>query len=430
MGRLLADFRRFARDRGINGSCFLVGGSVRAILAGEKSPKDADIALKGNALKAARGFAEEAGATFVLLDERFGMARVVRGDEHLDISRFRGKGIEEDLSKRDITINAMAFPLTSRRLIDPLGGARDLMRGIVRVISEDNLAQDPLRILRCYRFSAAAGFRIERNSAAALKRLAPLLRKPAPERITEEFQKILSSQGAGRVLERMLKDGVLRVIMPGFRGANLIALKTLRRAWARPTPLAPPGMGRKWAIKKFHYSPEAFFPIELAVLASGTSGRAMGRFVLSKRQRQLIERLYHLRPRLKRLCKLRRLYKSGGLQEKYAGRAAATRLLRDAGDEIYAHLLFSCAFSIAEDEEEGEGFLEFSRSLLALYIKEVRPRLAKKQISGEDLKKEFNLEPSPFFKAVLDRVQMKWLLGEVKDRQGALLAAKKIIDRA
>nr|MDA8087217.1 hypothetical protein [Nitrospiraceae bacterium] len=357
-----------------------------------------------------------AGATFVLLDERFAMARVVRGGEHLDISRLRGSNIEEDLSRRDITINAMAFPLFSRRLIDPLGGARDLMRGLVRVISEENLVHDPLRILRCYRFSAASGFRIEPGSALVLKKLAPLLRKPAAERITEEFRKILAAQGAVRTLERMLKDGVLRVIMPGFKSENLIALKTLRKLCGRPALLSP---GKRLArvIKDLHYhAPEARFPLEVAVLAWGTAGRAMERLVLSRREKGLIERLYLFRPRL------RRLYKPA------AGRAALARLLRDAGDEIYAHILFSCAFYMPPGEE-GEGFLEFSRSLLEFYADEIRPRLARKPIDGEDLKKEFGLRPSPFFREVLDAVQMKWLLGEVRDRGEALLEAKRIIER-
>ena len=408
MGSLLADFRRFARERGMDGSCFLVGGSVRAILAGTKDPRDVDIAMRGNALKAARAFAAEAGGTFVLLDERFGMARVVRGEGHLDLARLRGRTIEEDLSGRDITINAMAFPLfSSRRLIDPLGGARDLMKGVVRIISEENLAQDPLRILRCYRFSAAGGFRLEKGTAASLKRLAPLLRKPAPERITEEFKKILAGQGALRTIERMFGDGVLRIIMPGFRSENLSALKALRRVCGRLR--FPSGGFKGYAADRA--------ALELAVLAAGTGGRAAGRLVLSRREKGFMERLDLFRGRLGRL------FKSG------AGRAALTAVLRDAGDEIHAHLLFACAFFSAGGEEEGERFVEFSRSLVSLYMKTVRPRLATMPIGGEDLKKEFGLSPSPLFRTVLDGVRMRWLLGEVRDRREALAEAARIIAR-
>ncbi|MDA8387248.1 MAG: hypothetical protein M0Z58_01125, partial [Nitrospiraceae bacterium] len=371
MGSLLADFRRFARKRGMNGSSFLVGGSVRAILAGTKNPKDIDIALRGNALKAARGFAAEAGATFVLLDERFGMARVVRGNEHLDIARLRGRNIEEDLLQRDITINAMALPLFSRRLIDPLGGARDLMKGTVRIISEENLVRDPLRILRCYRFSAAGGFRIEKETALVLKRLAPLLKKPAPERITEELKKILACQGAARALERMLRDGILKVIMPGFRSENLRALRAMRRAGLRPATILPAGRAPGWAKGLKGPGPEVRFPLELAVLSAGAAGRATAGLVLSKKERELVGRLHAFRRRLGRLFKREAAsLKKGALKKG----AAVTGLLRDAQDEIYIHLLFTYAFFTAESEEAGGRFAEFSRALLTMYLNVVRPR--------------------------------------------------------
>ena len=401
MGSLLADFRRFARERRLEASCFLVGGSVRAILSGAKEPKDIDIAMRGNAIRAARGFAAQAGGTFVPLDERFGMARVVRADGRLDLARLRGRTIGEDLLKRDITINAMAFPLSSRRLIDPLGGAKDLMDGIVRIVSEGNLIDDPLRILRCYRFSAAGGFRLEVATAASLKRLTSLLTRPAPERITEEVKKILASQGAARTLERMMKDGALRTILPGLRAKNLLALKAMKRV-----------CGRLRFPRRSRLQPEERAAIELAVLVSGKGG---GRLVLSRRERRLLERLDFSRGRLSRL------FRRG------AGRAALTGMLADAGDEISAHLLYTCAFFAAEGEEEGERFLEFSRGLLSLYVKTVRPRLQAMPVNGDDLKKEFYLLPSPLFKTVLEGVRAKWLLGQVRDRREALSAAKKII---
>ncbi len=402
----MTDFRRFVRERGMNGSCFIVGGTVRDILAGIKKPKDVDIAMKGRAVRAARSFAAQAGGTFILLDARFGMARVVRDGEHIDISRMRGANIEEDLAGRDITINAMAFPLSSRRLIDPFGGSADLMKGIVRIVSEENLVQDPLRILRCYRFSATHGFRIERGSAAVLKKLAPLLKGPAPERTTEELKKILSAQGAGRVLDRMFKDGALRVILPGFRSANLNAFRALERQWARFFAFHK---------KPAHAEQEFRFPLGLAVLVAGAVGKATERLVLSKKEKMFLERVFACRGKIRRLFSLSK------------GPAAFTEMFRDLGDEIYAHMLFCHVFLEAEDERKGQLFLEFSKRILAHYIKRVRPRLGRRPITGEDLKKEFLLKPSPLFKDVLNAVEIKWLRGEIKNREQALRVAKKII---
>ena len=406
MSGLLADFRRFVRERGMNGSCFIVGGTVRDILAGAAKPKDIDIAMKGRAVRAARSFAAQAGGTFVLLDERFGTARVVRGDEHMDISRMRGAAIEEDLASRDITINAMAFPLSSRRLIDPFGGSEDLMKGLVRIVSGENLVQDPLRILRCYRFAATHGFRIEKGSAAVLEKLAPLLKGPAAERITDELRKILAAQGAGRVLERMLRDGALREVLPGFRSANLAAFRALEGQRARFFPFHEK-LGRA--------AVEMRFPLALAVLAAGSGGRALQRLVLSNREKTFMERLSAYRERFR------------GFFSKGARGAAFAAVFRDLGDETYAHLIFSYVFLKARDEQAGQEFLEFSKAVLSHYIKVVKPRLGRRPITGEDLKTEFSLKPSPLFKQVLDAVEIRWLKGEVNSRQQALDAARKII---
>ena len=115
---------------------------------------------------------------------------------------------------------------------------------------------------------------------------------------------------------------------------------------------------------------------------------------------------------------------------KRAGCIALTGMFRDLGDEIYAHLLFSYALLKAEDESEGERFLEFSKAVLSGYIGKVRPRLGRRPISGEDLKKELGLTPSPMFRQVLDAVEIKWLKGEINNRQQALLAAKKLVSAA
>ena len=409
MNGLLTDFRRFVRERGMNGSCFIVGGTVRDILAGIRKPKDIDIVMKGRAVRAAQSFAGRAGGTFVLLDARFGTARVVRGDEHMDISRMRGATIGEDLASRDLTINAMAFPLSSRRLIDPFGGSEDLMKGLLRIVSEENLVQDPLRILRCYRFSATHGFRIDRNSAAVLRKLARLLAVPAPERTTAELKKILAGPGAGRVLDRMFRDGALRVILPGFRSANLNAFRALEGQRARFFPFH----------EKLGYAAQALgFPLGLAVLVAGTGGRAAERLVLSNKEKAFLERAFAYRGKFKRFF------------SRGSGYAAFTGVFRDLGDEIYAHLLFSYALLKAEDESEGERFLEFSKAVLSGYIGKVRPRLGRRPISGEDLKKELGLTPSPMFRQVLDAVEIKWLKGEINNRQQALLAAKKLVSAA
>lgn len=415
---LLAEFLRYAGGRGLVSSCWLVGGTVRDMLLGVRKPADIDIACRADIMALARGFAVESGGSFVLLDELFGIARVVKGQEHLDLSRLRGEDIEDDLRERDITINAMALALergsaTARqcggnarggRLIDPLGGRKDLMRGRIRIISEKNLRDDPLRVLRCYRFMTMSGFRIERHTARVLRRLAPLLAAPAKERITEELKYILLSGSAALIMDRMRRDGALRYIMPGASVRGIRALKELDRLSA-DFPF----------VKQLGYVAEReALPMKLAALA-WTGGRPLKRLLLSTAQVQAAINIPVFARRFLRLYKNK------------SGRAAIVRAMRDSGDSIYVYLLSACARS------GGRGnvvFLKFAESLLEDYVKNIRPKLGKKLITGNDLMSEFGLSPSPLIGKILDRVEILWLMGKIENRREALEEVKKFLEVA
>jgi tRNA nucleotidyltransferase/poly(A) polymerase len=121
--------------------------------------------------------------------------------------------IEEDLSNRDFTINSMAWsPATG--LIDPYGGLKDIRHGVVRAVSSQNLKNDPLRLVRAYRFSAELEMSVSRATRGLIRPLARKIRASAPERITLEFFKLLSSENPSKALTEALSDGVLNQIIP------------------------------------------------------------------------------------------------------------------------------------------------------------------------------------------------------------------------
>jgi len=392
MKTLLEEFRNYAREKGIASQSFIVGGTVRDFLLREKT-KDVDIALSGPVREIAQDFAEKTGAAFVPLDERFNSYRVVRGDEHIDFSLLRGENIEEDLRDRDITINAMAMPLLSRkRIIDPLGGADDLLRGRIRAVSEKNLRDDPLRVLRAYRFSALPGFRIEKNTASLLKRLSPLLKKPAPERVTEEMRHILMAPHSRRVTERMFRDSALRAVIPRMRRKNLSALRVFEGEWRRFPHYRE--MGKTVDV----------FSLKLALLLRGAGERGTERLVLSNKEKELIERIFLYRE------VLRRLYK--GRPKKIT----LVKVLRDAKDEIFTHLIAAYSVLRSANNQRAEKFLQFSRELLRMYLKEVRPKLGKKLITGDDLI-ALGMKPGPEMGRMLDRAELLWLSGKIKTRE-------------
>ncbi len=196
---------------------YLVGGCVRDILRDE-TPSDYDIVTFSDVWQLAESIARIFKARTFWVDETRRVARISIPLEGLviDVCAPKGKDINTDLMSRDITINAIALDTRQKKLIDPTGGLSDLDLAIIRAISEDNLKDDPLRILRCLRFALELGFDIEMDTLAMLKRNAHLVTKAAPERIKYEFMKALSIQGGSGLFQFMEKLSLVEVFFPQY----------------------------------------------------------------------------------------------------------------------------------------------------------------------------------------------------------------------
>ena len=201
---------------------WLVGGAVRDLLLG-RATKDIDLAVAGDALATARRVAERLGGTFVPLDEAHQVARVVlpQGEGWwLDFSALRGP-LEEDLARRDCTINALALPLEAAlrsdwegQLQDPLGGRRDLRDRLLRAASDAAFGEDPARLLRVIRLAAQLDFAVEPGTRLLLKRDAALLGSVAPERLRDELCLILATPRAYWALRELDAVGILARLLP------------------------------------------------------------------------------------------------------------------------------------------------------------------------------------------------------------------------
>jgi tRNA nucleotidyltransferase (CCA-adding enzyme) len=123
--------------------------------------------------------------------------------------------VEEDLVRRDFTINAMAMPLDGGELIDPLGGREDLGNKIIRMTSPTSFEEDPLRMLRAVRFAARFQFEIEPKTLQSIKDHAPLIDSVSVERIAEELNKtLLQPEKPSRGVRLMQSTGLLKQILP------------------------------------------------------------------------------------------------------------------------------------------------------------------------------------------------------------------------
>ncbi len=209
---------------------WLVGGYIRDSLLG-KITKDIDFVTDGNTKKIAKDFADKTNGSFVVLDDFNKIYRVVIGDEIYDFSKMQGKNISEDLARRDFTINALALPLTTYNLqltniIDPFNGLSDIKRKIIRAVSERNFVDDPLRLLRAYRFAGQLNFSIERKTKGFIKKHSHRLKKVSFERIQSELFLILELPDSYPSIIKIYKAGLLKEIMP-----ELVATKNTARCY-------------------------------------------------------------------------------------------------------------------------------------------------------------------------------------------------------
>jgi len=251
----------------LNSELYLVGGPVRDSLLARPC-HDWDFVCRKARLVARRA-ARSLRAKFITLDEQNRIYRVilpssglrhppyVRGTQHcplplgrggseaegegpltLDFAELQGQSIEADLARRDFTVNAMAMRLTPslshrervpegrvRPIIDPFGGQRDLKKKIIRAVSKRSFPEDPLRLVRAFRFAAQFGFRIEPQTLRWIQRDSDHLMESAAERIREEFLKLLSQPNAAPVLGAMDKAGLLTVLFPDLETCRRTAIR-------------------------------------------------------------------------------------------------------------------------------------------------------------------------------------------------------------
>ncbi|MGI6524489.1 MAG: HD domain-containing protein [Bdellovibrionota bacterium] len=209
---------------GEDAALHIVGGTIREVACGERDG-DIDLATRltpdevGERLKSC-------GVRVIETGLLHGTVTALVGTESVEITTFRkrvargvlgfSEDIAEDLSARDFTINALAFNIATRRVLDPYDGLSDLRSKILRGVgdAEERFKEDPLRLLRMVRFGAAAGRSVAEETVEAAKRSRALISSVSVERVREEFSKILVSEYARAAFHLLYETGLLEVVLP------------------------------------------------------------------------------------------------------------------------------------------------------------------------------------------------------------------------
>lgn len=215
---------------------FIVGGCVRDLLLGDK-PKDYDITTSAPPKKILELFPKT-----IPTGLQHGTVTVCMGEgveNHFEVTTFRIEGeysdgrrpdevffvmnVEQDLARRDLTINAIAYDPITHRCVDPFNGIQDLKNGIIRAVGKPTVRfqEDGLRIMRVARFAARFGYAVDQLTFEGMKESLDTLKKVSKERISDELSKTLMSNNASFGLQILRDSGALDIACPLLAGRQL-----------------------------------------------------------------------------------------------------------------------------------------------------------------------------------------------------------------
>jgi tRNA nucleotidyltransferase/poly(A) polymerase len=204
-------------EKGRRRNVYLVGGYVRDLLRGCHS-QDRDYIMSGNVMSIVKEIKDRIGGTIVKFKKGGTIRIATKNGLTFDFSKPVGS-LNEDLSKRDFTINAIAWS-AYEGIIDLFHGLDDIQKKRVRVIKKENFVDDPLRMIRAYRFAAELDGYVEKGTRHLIKILNNNIKVSSSERITLEIFQLLNLKHSAKHLKTALSDGLLNNIF-------LITSKTL-----------------------------------------------------------------------------------------------------------------------------------------------------------------------------------------------------------
>jgi poly(A) polymerase len=448
------------------GRLYLAGGTVRDWMLG-KASADLDFVVTSGAVACCRVLLSElGGGTLVPLgDPEDDTARVVWNGLIVDVTGFRGGAqcIEDDLRRRDFTINAMAVRFADLVdewgvpiLLDPMGGRQDLASGMLRACDQA-FVDDPLRILRGYRLSAIFGFAIDNSTQAEMDACAPLIGNVAVERISHELDLIMGSERAYPTITAMAESTILRQILPELYSGmgveqpgyhhldvfyhSLAALGCMEEILRQPERYFP-GHGSvfsryigeneirlKWSALLHDLGKPQTMDVHpdqegrITFYNHDRIGRDVflrfaERLKWSNADKDMVGRLIELHMHPFHLCNV---WRKSGISKR-----ACLRIWKRAGDNLPGLFLLAMADSLAgQGEKKPEGMEDELACLFCDLQKTIdgaiRPVLSgPRLVTGTDLIDRFNLSPGPDFSTILAKLELAMVEGYVHDRKEAL----------
>ena len=447
---------------------YIIGGVLRDIfLLGRFSKPDFDFAVSHNPLRFAKEFASLTKGKVVILDKVLRNVRVVLKRKNkvinYDFSGFRGKPFLEDLTKRDFTINTLAVKVNDYpkiKIEDHLGGLEDIRKKALRCAGKASFADDPLRIMRAFSLSALYDLKLIPETERFIVRYKNRLKETAPERVSEELFKVLSSKNTFRTFQEMDKLGVLDKLFPEIKRMKGVkqggyhhldvwphSLETVRcfensvlKTMAKGPVIADylneevsQGRDRLQLIKFACLFHDIGKPKSKKVKSGRMSfyghekiGRDLvagicRRMRMSSKEEDFIKNLVYLHLRPGFLADTKKL-----------SQKAVYRFFRVAGDNAVAVIILCLSDWRATrgkliDMAQRKRHERIMVKLIREYFEKKREKPLKRIVTGYDVMRKFKISPSPLVGKVLREIEEQRALNKVSSKRQAFEAAREII---
>jgi len=413
---------------------YIVGGTVRDVLLHRAQSNDADLATDAKPDEIKQIVAPTHPSAIVLVGERFGTVRLHYANDIIEITTFRnevynpesrkpevcfGTELEEDLLRRDFTINAMALHPLTGEIYDPFGGRQDLEAHILRAVGNEpdkRFDEDPLRLLRAVRFAAQLDFTIEPETRRSIIRQASKLQKISKERIRDEMNKLLLSAHPAKGLDLLVELRLMEWIIPdvlALRGVSqqpqrTIQTKDVYAHVLRVVERSSPQLVCRWSALLHDIAKPRTRTVEdgkVHFFGHEDIGAYMARDIL--------KRLHFDRDFIESVSKIVRLHMRANAYAPEWTDGAVRRLMLDAGDDLPGLLDLSRAditsYRADKVSRAAARVTELAERIQRLKEQAERVPL-KSPLDGNELMAMFDRGPGPWLRPIKEH-----LLGLVID---------------
>lgn len=415
---------------------YIVGGAVRNILSKEKI-KDIDVVgFKDTEQNLAKKIAKIFNSKAVLIDKENRTFRIPLNEITIDVTRKRGQSIFEDLKARDFTINAMA--LKDNEIIDPLNGRKDLKNKTLKVCYSKAFVDDPLRIMRAFRF-ISTGFKADAHILSSIKKHRKLLKDVAPERISYEI-KIIFNNDTYTAIDKMDESDVIDIFIEKEK-----LIRCARQYY---------GSEGVWGhlkktllyLEEFLKNRKEIFGVDFNIDPVTTKlagflhdiGKPYTAKVIDGRLRFLEhdkvgavkaeELLKSLRFSNSEIEVIKKLIENhmriGNLaNQKVITKKAVYRFFRDIGEDTPKMIVISLADHrtyLKSGLKSNDPVYKLAKELLNSFLNKDKISSPPKLIDGHDVMRIFRIPPSPMVGEILEEVREKIAAGKIKTRDEAI----------